>query len=166
MKNSYHKALFSLLLILVMNLSYSAEVDLPFAYGEGLGQENRRIVFRAIDIFINACRPLIQDHYADIEQITAIDGAFKSEDYGCLDYRCDEYGWEKELRFIIKIKDNATTFSGDLRYIAGHTLHFWLGGPTNPGITTTKFPQVCGYNKPLNGEDIYIPVPEIGHLWD
>ena len=133
-------------------------------YSEYLNPYNRSIAPQAIEIFFENCPPLQNKHLSDIEQITLNDG-FEKNKYGCMDYRCEEYGWEKEIHMEVKIKNDIKTFHNEMIYIRGHTLHFWLGGPQNSGITTSKFPEVCGLKRNKNGDSVYIPVPAIGALW-
>lgn len=143
---------------------YAADTTYQIISSKHLNSHNQKIANQALGLFSKNCLPLMKEHTKDIESITLIDGAHKS-DYGCMDYRCDDYGWEKELRLKVKIKDTISTFRNDMVRIRGHTLHFWLGGPLNPGVTTSKFPEVCGVSRPLDGADTYISIPSMGILW-
>lgn len=136
----------------------------PVVYSKYLNSHNRSVASQAIKIFFENCPALLDKHLSDIEQITLYDGFEKSK-HGCMDYRCKEYGWEKEIHMEVKIKNDIKTFHDDLIYIRGHTLHFWLGGPQNSGITIPKFPEVCGVKRNENGEFVYMPIPALGALW-
>lgn len=80
-----------------------------------------------------------------------------------MDYRCDDYGWDKELYIKIKIKDRTEVIPTEARDF-GHTMHFYLGGPMNPGITTNKIPELCGVPSHDDGSDVYIPVPSLSFI--
>ena len=136
----------------------------PISYSKYLSEKNIPFAKKAIKVFASNCLSLMTAHATDIELIS-VQGIHEKSDYGCVDYRCEDYGWIKTLHVEIKIKDEPTTFSGPMVRIAGHTLHFWIGGPSNPGYTTTKFPQVCGVDE-VRGHDVYVSVPEMKSLWE
>lgn len=131
-------------------------------YSTSLNPDDRIIAEKAFNVFCEECQPLMGKYSEDIESIVISCHDIFS-DGRCLDYRCDEYGWEKQIYLKIKLKDKQSVIPNELRSW-GHTLHFYLGGPKNPGITTTKFPELCGVTKPTDGSDTYIPDPRLSFI--
>lgn len=132
-------------------------------YDDGLSPEELAMAQKAFPIFCQTCQPLMGKYAADIERIEISRGFDRLEgeglpNNGCMDYRCEEYGWDKQICIKVKIKDRTEVIPKEVRAF-GHTLHFYLGGPVNPGITTAKFPELCGVQSSGDGVDVYIRVP-------
>ena len=79
------------------------------------------------------------------------------------DYRCEKYGWSNVLYLKMKIKDDAKLIPSDLR-AWGHIEHIYIGGPSTPGFTMSKFPLLCGAQQ-YDGEDVFIPSQGMAKLF-
>lgn len=137
-------------------------------YDDKFSPEEMAMAQKAFPIFCQTCQPLMGEYAADIEWIEITHGIDRLEgeglpNNGCMDYRCDDYGWDKEIYIKVKIKDRTEVIPKEVRAF-GHTLHFYLGGPVNPGITTTKFPELCGVQSNITGSDTYISVPSLSFI--
>lgn len=123
-------------------------------YDNSLNQTQLEAAKKAYVVFCDVCKPLMSEYTGDIEWIKIEKGFDRSLSYGCLDYRCRDYGWDKQYYIQVKIKDDTSIIPRELR-AWGHTLHYYLGGPKNPGITISKIPELCGKEKVTNNE-VYI----------
>ena len=127
----------------------------------------RVIAERAYAVFCDTCKPLMSKYSEDIESIeieNGFDRGGSTPDGGCSDYRCREYEWDKQIYIKVKLKEKQTIIPPELR-AWGHTLHIYLGGPKNPGITVGKLPQLCGATKPTDGSfDAYISEPKLAFI--
>lgn len=137
-------------------------------YDPTLKTEEVEMAKKAFTIFCQTCQPLMGKYASDIERIEITRGFDRLEvdipgGDGCLDYRCDEYGWDKQIYIKVKIKDRTEVIPTEVRAF-GHTMHFFLGGPKNPGITTNKIPELCGAPSNDDGADVYIPAPSLAFI--
>ena len=131
-------------------------------YSTQLSSGDRQMAEKAFGVFCDACQPLMGKYASDIEKMEISEGFSRDPKWGCMDYRCRDYEWDKEIYIQVKIKDDTKVIPSDLR-AWGHTLHFYLGGPKNPGITTSKIPELCGASR-KDGRDAYISVPELSFI--
>lgn len=135
-------------------------------YDTNFTPSERVMAEKAFDVFCEKCQPLMGKYSKDIESIE-ISRGFDREDTsllnGCVDYRCREYEWDKQIYLKIKLKDRQTVIPKELR-AWGHTLHIYLGGPQNPGITIGKFPELCGAPRPSGSSEAYIPEPKLSFI--
>lgn len=160
------------IIVLLMACSFFISCSSPQSaklvptYSQEFDPNGRVNAEQAFAIFSEACQPLMGKYSGDIESIS-IDHGFDREKNmsgdGCLDYRCREYGWDKQIYIKIKLKDKTDVIPTALR-AWGHTLHFFLGGPKNPGITLNKIPELCGKINPNPGSDIFIPEPRLAFI--
>ncbi len=118
----------------------------------------RSVIFE----FLNTCQPLKDKYSEDIEYIEYIDSYTCSKE-SYFDYRCDSLGWSNMVYLELKIKDNTKSIPSYLR-AWGHTEHIYIGGPSNPGFTMTKFPQLCGAPD-SGGDDAFISAPQMSELF-
>ena len=146
----------TILVIIGISVGCSSEsVVIEPLYDKNLNQNELAVAKRAFEVFSQTCLPLMGEYVGDIETIEI--------SRGFDDYRNRDYGWDAHFYMEIKIKDSTSLIPASMRAF-GHTLHFYLGGQKNPGITTTKFPQLCGVQKPSNGNDTFISVPSLSFI--
>lgn len=127
-------------------------------YSQNMSPDERAMAAQAFVVFLDACQPLMTKHLTDVESIDIESGFDRDRSVpgdGCLDYRCRDYGWDKQIYIKVKLKDKLYSIPPELK-AWGHTLHFYLGGPNKPGITTSKIPELCGKENKDRGVDIYI----------
>lgn len=102
---------------------------------------NREVVAKALSAFMKTCAGL-QRYLADIDgaKVTPYIGAG-----GAYDYRTEQYGWQDWLFLQVRVRQEARTIPAHYR-AQGHTLNYYLGAGTRPGIAAqkTQSEQVCG----------------------
>src|SRR5688500_8965916 len=101
----------------------------------------REDVLRAVEVFKRNCSPLNR-YWADIE---AINVAVREEFAA---YRLAK-GWKATIHVTIAVPDNPRLIpkaDGRIGVIAGHTLHYNLGGGAEPGMFGSKrvSQMLCG----------------------
>ncbi len=135
--------------------------------GNELNAQECFMAKEAFSVFSDTCRPLMNKYTSDIESIRIESGFDRDPNIprdGCLDYRCKEYGWDKQISVKIKLKDKLDVIPSKIR-ASGHTLYFYLGGPKNPGYTVGKFPELCGAQGAADGSyDKYISEPKLSFI--
>ncbi|MRR15668.1 MAG: hypothetical protein EG826_04335 [Deltaproteobacteria bacterium] len=135
-------------------------------YSQEMSPDERAIAEKAFAVFCEACQPLMGKYALDIESIIINNGFNREKNMagdGCLDYRCKEYGWDKQVYVQVKLKNKLAVIPSDIK-AQGHTLHVYLGGPKKPGITIGKFPELCGKTKSTNDLDFYFSEPRLAFL--
>jgi hypothetical protein len=136
-------------------------------YSPELTTDERALAEKTFLVFSDACQPLMSKYTNDIQSINISSGFDRQPNApggGCLDYRCKEYGWDKQIYIQVTLKNKLNDIPGDIK-AQGHVLHFYLGGPKNPGITIGKFPELCGAHKSRSGSyDIYISDPKLSFI--
>jgi len=153
---SYKKILTILLVGISVFMGCSTEpVVLKPLYENNFNQNELVVAKKAFEVFCQTCQPLMGEYAGDIETIEI--------SHGIGGYSIDHYRWDRQVYIKVKIKDRINLIPVDMRAF-GHTLHFYLGGPKNPGITTIKFPQLCGVQKPSNGDVVFISVPNLAFI--
>lgn len=158
------KVLFFLLLVFLLCFSVQAG-SLPVnpVFSKRFSPSELIMAKKAFDIFSDRCRPLMDEYAEDIKSIKISHG-FDRQNNICFDYRCDEFKWDKQIYIALEIKNKANKIPVTLR-AWGHTEHYYLGGPRNPGITITKFPELCGVKVIDNREsDVYISEPKMSFI--
>jgi len=125
---------------------------------DALKQED---VGRAIEIFKRACTPLNR-YWADIQTIDVE----VSREFA--DFRLEK-GWKANVHVMVRVPDNPRLVPRSDRRIgaiAGHVLHYSLGGGRNPGMFGSKrvSQMLCGM--PINGrgDDTFKSIPDVGFL--
>jgi len=120
---------------------------------------------KAYAIFSQVAQPLMGEYAGDIESIEVSKGFERTgtTDDAYVDYRCRDYGWNKQIYIKVKIKDETKSVPDDIG-AWGHTEHYYLGGPTNPGITLSKHPQLCGKADLPNGEEVFMAVEGLNFI--
>lgn len=144
--------------------SKSKAVVVKPLYSKNLNQNELVIAKKAFEVFCQTCHLLTGKYAEDVETVEVSHGFNRTKNGSCMDYRCDDYGWDRQIYIKVKIKDRTKIIPDFRGGPSGHTLHFYLGGPKNPGITTTKFPEFCGVQKPSNGNDTFISVPSLSFI--
>lgn len=148
------KIIFLLFLLSIISACTKEPKVIDPIYDNSLNQTQLETAKKAYVVFCDVCKPLMSEYTDDIEWIKIEKGFDRNSQYGCLDYRCRDYGWDKEYYIQVKIKDDTSVTPGELR-AWGHTLHYYLGGPKNPGITIGKKPELCGRER-VKSNDVYI----------
>lgn len=123
-------------------------------YDKSLNQTQLETAKKSYAVFCDVCKPLMNEYTDDIEWVKIEKRIVRVKGYGCMDYRCRDYGWDIEYEIQVKIKENPSIIPGELRAL-GHTIHYYLGGPKNPGINIDKIPELCGKER-VSGKDVYI----------
>jgi len=134
----------------------SEQVVVNPLYDKNLNQNELATAKKVFEVFCQTCQPLMGEYAGDIETIEISQGIGG--------YSIDNYKWDRQIYIKVKIKDRTNLIPVSMGGPFGHTLHFYLGGPKNPGITTTKFPQLCGVQKPSNGDVSFISVPSLSFI--
>jgi hypothetical protein len=87
---------------------------------------------QAIKVFLNKGCPDLAKYAGDVESFEATIGAEP-----VAGYRTEKFGWTKEIDLQIRISQDATRIPPD-SYARGHTLHYYLGAGTTPGVIIQK----------------------------
>jgi hypothetical protein len=121
----------------------------------------REDVGRAIEIFKRACTPLNR-YWTDIQ---TIDVEVSPE---FADFRLEK-GWKANIHVMIRVPDNPRLIPrSDSRIgaIAGHVLHYNLGGGRDPGMFGSKrvSQMLCGMPITDRGADTFKSIPDLGFL--
>jgi len=160
---------FIVMIMVTMTVSTNATPLIHPVYHQNLKPDEREIAEKAFIVFCDVCQPLMGKYSSDIESIEIGRGfdrgniSYYKGDNGCMDYRCRDYGWDKQIYIQVKLKDNTSVIPTELRAWS-HTLHFYLGGPQNPGITISKIPELCGRTHSANRKDVYIAEPKLSFI--
>ena len=117
---------------------------------------------RAFDIFKRNCSPLDR-YWSDIQTVRI---TVRTE-YGA-DHRLAK-GWKTAIHLAIVVPQNPRLIpaaNNRVGVIAGHTLHYHLGGGSEPGMMGTKRVSqfLCGMPIADNGHDTFKAVPELAFL--
>ena len=120
---------------------------------------------KAYAIFTQVAQPLMGEYSGDIESVEVSKGFERAgtTDDAYLDYRCRDYGWNKQIYIKVKIKDETKYIHDDIG-AWGHTEHYYLGGPSNPGITLSKHPQLCGKADLPDGQEVFMAAKSLSFI--
>lgn len=110
-----------------------------------------------IEAFKDACRPLGSDYWDDIEEVSL---EVKKEVVSDRQSR----GWTTSFHLALKYSEHPThgpAFAPGIGVLAGHTLHYQLGGGKKPGYLAIKRSSqyLCGLPSSENGNDVFKAVP-------
>lgn len=152
--------LFAMLLpLLCVSPMVSAAPSLVLS-GDGYTREE---VSRAIELFRQACKPLGDERYwSELVEIKVESGVEYAP------HRLAR-GWSTGLHLALRIPDRPTRIPAhDDRtgVIAGHTLHYDLGGGKTPGFLSSKRVSqfLCGAPVSQEGSDTFKAVPALSIL--
>jgi hypothetical protein len=115
------------------------------------------LVHDAVRALLDACTRL-EEVSADLDQVSA----FLIEGTPETDYRSEQYGWRHYIALDIRVSDTPRAVPRNVR-AAGHTITYYLGGGSRPGILTQKLvgQQLCG-TMPLNASaDSFLDAPAL-----
>lgn len=121
---------------------------------------SRGEVDRAIALFRQACKPLGDERYwSELIDVKVQTGAEYAP------HRL-ERGWVTGLHLMLRVPDRPTripTYDDSIGVIAGHTLHYDLGGGMTPGFLSSKRVSqfLCGADVNQEGRDTFTSVPEM-----
>lgn len=115
-----------------------------------------------VAMFRRNCRPLGNEFWADVGEVNVS----ISDEYA--EHRLAR-GWTTNIHLSIKYSDNPNTgpaYAAGTGVLAGHTLHYDLGGGSSPGYLATKRSSqyLCGLSISDDGSDVFEPVPEFSAL--
>lgn len=118
-------------------------------------------VAKAVDVFKRACSPLNQ-YWADIKSI-GVEVAPEVAEYRL------EKGWNANIHITVKVPDDPRVipkFDRRTGVIAGHTLHYDIGGGRDPGMFGGKrvSQMLCGMPISDRGADTFVRLPELSFL--
>lgn len=128
--------------------------------GSGYSREE---IDHAIALFRRACKPLGDERYwselVEIEVETKVEFA---------PHRLAR-GWATWFHLMLRVPDRPTripTYDDSTGIIAGHTLHYDLGGGKTPGFLSSKRVSqfLCGAPVSQEGHDTFKAVPEMSIL--
>ncbi len=113
---------------------------------------------RAIDIFLENCSPL-NKYLRDFQEINVRVGK------KIVDYQ-PEMGWTSEIHIQMTVPDEPNyvpRYDPRTHVIAGHTLHYFIGGGNRPGIVGAKrsSQMLCGLPIDQNGSVTFKSVPDL-----
>lgn len=113
----------------------------------------------AIDIFRRNCRPLGAEFWSDV---TSIEVTIEEE---VAPYR-QAHLWKNSVWLRLKYSDDPNigpSYASGTGVLAGHTLHYHLGGGDDPGFFAGKRSSqyLCGLSFAENGDDIFVSVPQM-----
>ncbi len=115
----------------------------------------------AIDIFRRKCQPLGGEFWGDV---TSIQVEISEES---ANYRRAR-GWKNSVWLRLNYSQDpkfGPSFASGAGVLAGHTLHYFLGGGETPGFFASKQSSqyLCGLSF-AEGKDIFVDVPEFKFL--
>lgn len=113
----------------------------------------------AIDLFRQACRPLGGEFWGDVTAIAV------TIDKEYADHRL-ALGWDNTLSLELSYSDDpqyGPASASGTGVLAGHTLHYDLGGGKKPGFLASKRSSqyLCGLPFDANGNDVFVGVPQL-----
>ena len=112
--------------------------------------------------FINRCMPVLNKYPNCIENAEAIIRQYDPNDKYPM-YRQEDYSWFTEIEIQIKIKDDTSVFFNDY-LLSGHTMTFFIGAGTTPGIEADKRESAAFIGVPkdkiIKGQKVFIPVAD------
>lgn len=113
----------------------------------------------AVEALRRNCRPLGDEFWEDV---TKIQVTIEEE---TADYRT-AHGWKNSMYLMLKYSDApkfGPSYATGAGILAGHTLHFVLGGGWEPGIFVGKRSSqyLCGLSFKADGSDLFLPVPQL-----
>lgn len=116
----------------------------------------------ALDTFRRNCRPLGYEFWSDVTNI-------KVEIVDELAPHRLARGWHANVHLALKYSDDpqvGPAFASGTGVLAGHTLHYDLGGGSTPGYLASKQSSqyLCGLSFNANGDDVFEGVPELKFL--
>ncbi|EAB6718104.1 hypothetical protein BO068_005229 [Escherichia coli] len=119
---------------------------------------DRETVEKVLVEFWKACKPLAQ-HLEDVHTIRVETG----EEFA--QHRLDK-GWKKSFHIAIPLSEELTSLpksDPEIGAIAGHTLHYHLGGGSQPGMLGSKrvSQKLCGMTVANDGSDTFKKVPSL-----
>ena len=154
-----------MLILIIGCSSESSQLTPQPSFSKTLTTQEIAVAKSAFDVFCKTCQPLMGEYSGDIESIKIEWYHDCTTDEGARhDYRCADYKWDKYIYITLKIKDRTQQIPVDLRAF-GDTEHVYLGGPENPGLIITKFPELCGVTKPRPGCDTFISAPDLSQIF-
>ena len=119
----------------------------------------------ALDVFSKAFQPFLKKYSDDIEwfRVESLHN-FTGDGMAKHDYRYTDYKWNKYIYIQFKIKDDPKKIPNNLN-AWGHTEHIYLGGPKNPGISITKFPELFGGTQLRPGANGFVSAPDLAKIF-
>jgi hypothetical protein len=148
-----------LLVFLSASASRAADIRVELAPSSfstpGASYPDRTTIDEALAAFMQSCAPLTTEYWSDV--VTAV-ARVHQETYARA--RLERYGWRREIDIEIAISDHPKTIPRRFD-VAGHTLHFALGGGTSPGIVGAMRVQGLCAMSTVRGDDSFKPVPEL-----
>lgn len=127
--------------------------------GDGFSQADAQFV---LEKFRRNCRPLGKEFWSDV---TEVKFAIADE---TAEHRLAR-GWTMGVHLTLKYSDQplvGPSFASGTGVLAGHTLHYDLGGGKTPGFLATKRSSqyLCGLSFDTKGNSLFVPVPEFEFL--
>ncbi len=119
-------------------------------------------VLRAVAMFSVACKPLGGAMWDELESIEVEALPEFAE------FRKDR-GWKYTIFVRAKVPDSPSLIPAsraDIGVIAGHTLHYDIGGGKSPGFFSTKRASnyLCGIKNYDTGDSLFVSVPGLKFL--
>jgi hypothetical protein len=116
----------------------------------------------ALNTFRQNCRPLGDQFWNDVTE------ARVEVDEETANHRLSR-GWKANVHLALKYADNpqvGPATASEAGVLAGHTLHYDLGGGQTPGFLASKRSSqyLCGLAVDPNGGDVFASVPALKFL--
>ena len=126
------------------------------------GEVDVQLLEQILKSFTQLCVPILKKYPNCIESATAIIRQYDPSDKYPM-YRQEDYSWFTEIEIQIKIKDASSIIVNDY-LLSGHTMTFFIGAGTSPGIEAGKGESATFIgvqkDKIIIGQKIFIPVAD------
>lgn len=126
------------------------------------GEVDIQLLEQVLKSFTQRCVPILKKYPNCIESATAIIRQYDPSDKYPM-YRQEDYSWFTEIEIQIKIKDASSVIVNDY-LLSGHTMTFFIGAGTSPGIEAGKGESATFIgvqkDKIIRGQKIFIPVAD------
>lgn len=136
----------------------------------GVAPDKRQMAERAAAILLEEC-PRLVGNWKHVVGAAATYEAFEcpmvERERHCMNYRAEDYGWPGAVYVQIRLSDAMPAVGGlSPGQVAGHTMHFWLGGGSKPGITVSKgiTKWMCGLGDRSSSDDAFIPAASLSFV--
>lgn len=126
------------------------------------GDVDVQLLEQILKSFTHRCSPILKKYPNCIESATATIRQYDPNDKYPM-YRQEDYSWFTEIEIQIKMKDNPAVLANDY-LLSGHTMTFFLGAGTEPGVEADKGESATFIGVPkdkiIRGQKIFVPVAD------
>ena len=168
----HHKILFALALlngILLTGCGNPEAPPLKVVSAPLLSKEDNRKAQAAFEVLDKICG-FSERWSADIDSVELSyqeDTAhwFENQEGPCINSWCEDYGWERHVIVMVKVKEKVTVIPNEFR-AWGHNLWYQLGEGSRPGATISKDPSalICGVEPGIGGYSAFLDIPSLAGI--